>query len=178
MNKIFRIKLLVIAAFFICAFNRSDYGNGWLDADKDCQNTREEVLISESIDPVVMDEKKCTVKGGRWMDKYSGVYISDPKKLDIDHLVPLAEVDRSGGNKWTKEKKIYYANDLKNKETLIAVSLGQNRAKGDKDPSEWLPKNKSYHCQYIKDWVKVKKIWNLEMDKREKDFIEEKLKDC
>ena len=177
-KQLFKIGSLAIAAFFVCAFNRADYGNGWLDVDRDCQDAREEILISESLEPVVLDNTGCKVIKGLWFDNYSGIYYSNPSKLDIDHLVPLAEVDRSGGSKWTKEKKLSYANDLSRKETLIAVSASQNRAKGDKDPSQWMPENKSYHCTYLKNWQKVKSTWKLNSDKKEKKFIESKSKNC
>jgi hypothetical protein len=159
------------------AYNRADYKH-WIDADKDCQNTRQEVLIEESISPLVLNKKGCKVLKGAWMDYYTKKIITNPTKLDIDHLVPLAEVDRSGGNKWSKKKKMQYANDLTNHEALIAVSSSANRSKGDKDPSDWMPPNKDYWCEYIRDWQIVKKLWALNMDEKEKRFIDIKNKEC
>jgi hypothetical protein len=167
--------LLIFGSLLILSFSRADYKH-WIDADNDCQNTRDEVLIAESLESPVLDKKGCKVQAGKWHDKYTGAYITNPGDLDIDHLVPLAEVDRSGGNKWSKEIKIAYANDLSRKETLIAVSASQNRAKSDKDPANWMPKNKEYHCQYLKNWLLVKKTWKLAADEKEKKFIEKKLK--
>ncbi len=71
-----------------------------------------------------------------------------------------------------------YANDLDDSEVLIAVDKSANRSKGDKDTSDWLPPNKKFQCEYIKTWQKVKKQWKLEMDKKEKDFISLKNKEC
>ena len=173
--------LLITLLFFSFnaeAYNRTDYGRSWIDADKDCQNTRQEVLIEESVSPVVLNKKGCRVIGGVWMDYYTKKMITNPSELDIDHLVPLAEVDRSGGDKWSKENKMDYANDLTNPETLIAVSASANRSKGDKDPSDWMPKNKDYWCEYIRDWQIVKNEWKLDMDEKEREFIEVKNKEC
>jgi len=50
---------------------------------------------------------------------------------------------------------------------LIAVSASSNRSKGDKDPADWLPELRSYHCDYAKNWVKVKVKWGLSVDQRE-----------
>jgi hypothetical protein len=61
---------------------------------------------------------------------------------------------------------------------LIAVDKSANRSKSDKDPSDWLPPNKKFQCGYIKTWQKIKKQWKLEMDKKEKDFISVKNKEC
>ena len=173
--------ILLLFSFDAEAYNRKDYTH-WIDADKDCQNTRQEVLIEESVEsvlsPLVLDKKGCIVLKGAWMDYYTKEIIYNPSKLDIDHLVPLAEVDRSGGDKWNKKKKMEYANDLTNPQTLIAVGKSANRSKGDKDPSDWMPPNKDYWCEYIRDWQIVKKKWGLKMDEKERKFIEVKNREC
>ena len=87
------------------AYSRVDYKH-WIDADKDCQNTRQEVLIRDSLQKVTLDKKGCKVIKGRWYDLYTDKYFTNPNDLDVDHFVPLGEVDRSGGNKWTPDKKM------------------------------------------------------------------------
>jgi 5-methylcytosine-specific restriction endonuclease McrA len=156
---------------------RDDYKH-WIDADHDCQNTRKEVLIAESLEKITLDSKGCKVLRGKWYDFYTDKYFSNPNDLDIDHFVPLKEAHISGAQFWSLEKKQQYANDLQDPEVLIAVSKNANRAKGDKDPSDWLPENKNYQCEYIKTWQRVKKIWALEMDKKERAFIEMQNKNC
>ncbi len=167
----------VSASIIYGSYSRTDYKH-WIDADKDCQDTRTEVLIIESLEKPTLDKKSCEVVKGKWYDPYTDKYFTNPNDLDVDHFVPLKEVDRSGGNKWDKEKKMQYANDLTNPETLIAVDKSANRSKADKDPSDWLPSNAKYNCEYIKLWQEVKKKWKLEMDEKEKKFIKEKDKKC
>tara|TARA_R110000868_G_C10769979_1_gene754649 strand:+ start:106 stop:636 length:531 start_codon:yes stop_codon:yes gene_type:complete len=169
--------LLIILLFFSFnaeAYNRTDYKH-WIDADKDCQNTRQEVLINNSLVAITLDAKGCKVIGGEWYDFYTATTIKNPKLLDIDHIVPLAEVDRSGGDKWSKKKKMQYANDF---DVLLPVNRSANRSKGDKDPSDWMPKNSKFHCAYLQKWVEIKKKWELEMDEKERLFIEVKNKEC
>ncbi len=158
-------------------YSRTDYKH-WIDADNDCQNTRQEVLIEESLEEAKLDELGCRVIKGKWYDPYTDKYFTNPNDLDIDHFVPLKEVDISGGYRWPKEKKMSYANDLVDPEVLIAVDKAANRAKGSKDPSEWMPPNSQYQCEYIKTWQKIKRKWKLEMDEKERKFLEEKNKEC
>ena len=122
----------------------------WVDADGDCQDTRQEVLISESLQPVVLDDRGCRVVSGEWLDLYTGQTFTDPSRLDIDHFIPLAEAHRSGSDTWTPEQRQAFANDLTNEHSLIAVSASANRSKGDRDPANWLPPDESFQCEYYK----------------------------
>jgi hypothetical protein len=154
-------------------YNRDDYLPSWADADRDCQDTRDEVLIAESLTPVVLDAARCNVVSGRWYDPYTGLTFTNPSDLDIDHVVALSEVHKSGGYLWTTTQKRAYANDLTNPLVLIAVDDGTNSSKGDKDPAQWLPPNRSYWCEYIKNWVSIKKSYSLSVDADEQTIIDQ-----
>lgn len=134
-------------------YDRDLYG-GWIDADGDCQDTRQEVLIEESLEAVILDERGCKVVSGKWYDPFTGKTFTNPRQLDIDHFIPLAEVHRSGSHSWTSSQRKSYANDLTIAETLIAVSASANRSKGDKDPAHWLPPNSEFHCKYVEIWFR------------------------
>ena len=150
----------------------------WIDADGDCQNTRQEVLIAESLEPVTLDSSGCHVESGRWFDSFTGQEFSDPADLDIDHIVPLAEAHLSGAAAWTADRRTQYANDLTNPDTLIAVATSANRSKGDRDPSEWLPTNESFQCDYVARWIMTKARWALGSDEPERDAIATVLSQC
>ena len=85
----------------------------------------------------------------------------------------MKEAHRSGGYKWDKVRRQEYANDLKDPETLIAVYKGANRSKGDRDPANWLPKNEKYVCEYIRVWIRIKKVWGLKTDRSEEVRLKE-----
>lgn len=142
-------------------YNREDWGN-WIDEDKDGLNTRDEVLAEESlIKPVISNNK---VVYGKWFDKYTGKYFTNPSDLDIDHLVPLKNAHISGASNWSKRKKNRYYNYLKYDNHLIAVSKSANRNKSDKSPVEWLPPNEEYQCEYVREWYKIKTDWGLTVE--------------
>ena len=159
-------------------YNRKEWLPRWGDADGDCQNTRHEVLIEESLVPVTLSADGCWVVSGKWADPYSGKVFTDPKELDVDHLVPLKEAHISGGAYWSIERKRSFANDLSYPDTLIAVSRRENRAKGAKDPARWLPSNQAYHCEYVRSWKRVKNVWGLGSDSREREKIWEIKRRC
>lgn len=156
-------------------FNRDDWPH-WVDEDGDEQDARQEVLIAESyVRPVIRGGK---VVEGLWVGPYSGFVTRDPGPLDIDHMVPLKEAHQSGGYGWTEEKRRAYANDLSEPGHLIAVWLSTNRSKGPRDPAEWMPPNRSYWCEYLSDWVAVKRRWDLSMDQAEADAVRRGLGIC
>ena len=153
-------------------YDRKQFGN-WIDADGDCQDTRQEVLIEESVIPVTFKTtRQCEVGSGMWVDHYTGSVFTNPSLLDVDHVVPLKEALLSGADQWSAQKKIEYANYLKNKDHLIAVYRGANRSKGAQDPARWLPPNQAYHREYVSIWLKIKKEWGLSMDPEEARVIQ------
>lgn len=145
----------------VTRYNRDDWGD-WADEDNDGLNTRHEVLARESlVKPVISNNR---VISGKWYDKFTGKYFTNAKDLDIDHLVPLKNAHISGASNWSKEKKNEYYNYMKNENHLVAVSKGANRSKGDKSPVEWLPPNKEYQCEYVREWYKIKTDWGLTIE--------------
>lgn len=158
-------------------YNRKNWRH-WIDVDKDCQSTRNEVLISESVEPVTFKTGKgCKVATGKWIDPYTGQTFTNPRKLDIDHVVPLKEAYQSGAWQWSKSKKRQFANYLKDEGHLIAVYLSANRQKGAKDPAEWLPPNKEFIPEYLRVWSKIKVFWGLTADQREFNVLKAALGD-
>lgn len=139
----------------------------WIDADGDSCNTREEVLIAESTSRAQVDAFGCKVIEGDWYSPYEGQRFTSPSDLDIDHVVALKEAWDSGAWAWTSSRRQAFANDLSDPRSLIAVSASQNRSKGDRDPSNWIPPQTSYLCTYLSDWISIKARWNLAMDQSE-----------
>lgn len=134
----------------------------WIDADRDCQNTRAEVLIAESEVPVTFTSASgCTVAFGRWTDPWSGTVNTTASALDVDHTVPLANAWRSGAWAWSPQQRTDFANDLSHPEHLIAIPLGENRSKGDKGPEAWRPPDPGSWCTYAQVWTAIKARWSL-----------------
>ncbi len=142
----------------------------WIDADQDGEDTRAEVLKSESLKKVSVD-KDGEVKTGKWISRYDGVTVTVASKLDIDHFVPLEEAWVSGAAGWTALKREAYANDIGSAAGLIAVSAHAARSKGDREPNAYLPAQKSYRCTYVKNYIAVKARWHLSVNTAEKTAL-------
>lgn len=147
-------------------YDRDLFG-GWIDADGDGCNTREEVLIRDSRGFAQVDPFGCTVVAGDWVSSYDGLAWSDPSDVDIDHVVALKEAWDSGANAWSDRRRRAFANDLSDVRSLRAVTDSVNRSKGDRDPSQWMPPQRSQWCGYLADWVAIKARWGLSMDESE-----------
>jgi hypothetical protein len=149
----------------------------WYDADRDGCNTRKEVLIAESLDPVQIGSG-CSISGGRWFSIYDNVETTDSSKFDIDHMVPLSEAWDSGAWNWNADQRKHFANDLDQPFFLIAVTASSNRSKSDRDPVQWMPPNAGYHCTYVRIWIEIKRAWDLSVDQAEHDYLANKLASC
>lgn len=148
----------------------------WVGTGNGC-DSRKSVIISEAIvKPKV--EAGCKIIGGEWLSIYDNVKVTDAGKLDVDHMVPLAEAWDSGASNWDSAKREMYANDQTDPRHLIAVTGASNRSKSDQDPADWMPTNKAYTCDYISNWISIKVRWSLTIDAKEKAAIESNLKGC
>ena len=148
----------IASATHISPYNRKDWPH-WIDADHDCQNTRQEMLIASSRVPVKFkDSRHCTVVSGEWFGVYTGKTFTQPSDVDIDHIVPLAHAHRHGADKWTRDQRRTFANDFEN---LLVVDDAANQSKSDQAPHEWLPPRKDYWCEYGKRWQRIKEKYQL-----------------
>ncbi|MDE2942029.1 MAG: HNH endonuclease family protein, partial [Chloroflexota bacterium] len=160
------------------SYHRDEWPH-WTDEDGDCQDTRQEVLIAESLSAVeYTDSDECRVASGTWTGPYTGEEFADPANLDIDHLVPLANAHVSGGWEWSESRKSQYANDISFEGHLVAVHGQSNRTKGASGPEEWRPPESSYWCQYAIDWITIKNSWGLTSTEAELAALSEMLDTC
>jgi len=161
----YAIRHLPVARETRAGYDRDKFHH-WIDADGDCQDTRDEVLAAESLVAV----SGCDIQEGKWFSYYDHATTTDSTSFDIDHLVALAEAWDSGAKKWSDDTRERYANDLGDGRALVAVSASSNRSKGDQDPAEWLPQYG--RCRYLRAWVAVKIRWSLKVDSGERAALQ------
>lgn len=191
MNKFYESKLFLIPCLLIVLvfnayaymadgsdntkYNRKDYtgSSAWIDADKDCQNTRAEVLVEESIDSVVFRKgKTCVVDSGLWLCPFTGKLYKKANDLDIDHIVALEDAHRSGAMYWSKDEKKAFANYMEDRGHLIAVYKSENRKKGSKGPEDYLPPDPRFQKEYCRIYVRIKVRFGLTSNRKQLLFLQ------
>jgi hypothetical protein len=150
------------------------FGQPWLDVDGDGCDQRSQVLARDLVN-VTRKPGRCAVTAGTLTDPYTGETITSVSKIQIDHVVPLAEMWRSGASKWTTDQRAQAANNLVN---LVAVKGTVNQQKGDKTPDAWLPPNAGYHCTYSKIYVTIKLTYGLTVTAPERAALAAALNTC
>ncbi len=148
----------------------------WRATGANC-DVRDAVLRRDGERAGPVQLRGCNVVGGRWNSPYDGKTLTNPKDVDIDHMVPLANAWRSGADTWDDKRRGDFANDL-TRPQLKAVSLTSNRAKGDQDPAQWKPPDRGYWCQYALDWIAVKHFWRLTVTTAERAALGDMMGAC
>lgn len=160
-------------------YSRDQFGQRWLDVDRNGCDTRNDVLGAQLSD--VLRRGTCTVLSGTLADPYTGKvinFVRGPGTSDlvqIDHVVALSNAWQTGAQSLTADQRTTLANDPLN---LQAVSAEANVQKGDGDAATWLPRNKSYRCTYVARQVAVKAAYGLWVTPAEHDAIARILDDC
>jgi hypothetical protein len=146
----------------------------WISQGEGC-DTRERVLIRDGQN--VRVGSGCRIISGTWASFYDGLTVTSASRLDIDHIVSLANAWRSGAKRWTDEQRRRFANDLEDSQ-LIAVSASSNRSKGDQSPETWKPPRRSAWCLYSRWWVQVKRHWRLTVTRPERTELRRMVATC
>ena len=158
---------LPVAAEKNTGYDRDRYFGDWKDTNRDCQNTRAEVLIQESkVRTTYTTSRRCTVRSGKWVTNWDNRTHYSASAVQIDHLVPVHEAWGSGARSWSQARRAAFYNDLGDGRLLNAQTSNLNSAKQAKGPEDWMPARN--RCKYVADWVAMKIRWGLKADSRER----------
>jgi len=169
------ISCVMLAPFSSAA---SDYDRGqwrhWIDSDRDCQDTRQEMLSAMELPASLPRSSSCMLRTGIWIDEYTGELFTESRKIDVDHVIPLAYAHSHGAMDWTSEQREEFANDFDN---LRVVGASVNRSKGSKGPSGYMPSG-LFGCDYAGAWLNISDKYNLIIEENDMKAISGKLFFC
>ncbi|MYI55539.1 MAG: HNH endonuclease, partial [Acidimicrobiia bacterium] len=169
-----RLRPLVAAADPNVPDYDRDHFADWLDEDGDCVNTRHEVLQVEAVD-FSMNAEGCAVAAGEWFDPYTERTYTNPRDLDVDHVVALADAWVSGAWAWADELLDRFSNDLGN---LNAIAAGENRSKSARGPADYSPTAPGARCEYLVQYATVKIRWQLSITPQDFEVVATGLSGC
>lgn len=159
-------------------YSRKEFGNGWATW-KSC-DTRQRILARDLTD-IEFASDGCTVLSGRLDDPYTGKSIDFKRgaetssAVQIDHVVALSDSWQKGAQELTAAGREQLANDDLE---LLASEGSANQQKSDGDAATWLPKNKTFRCQYVARQIAVKLKYNLWVTQAEQDAMTRVLESC
>lgn len=160
-------------------YSRDEFYSTWPTIDG-C-NLRQRIIKREMGETAVLGDDNCTVVSGEFDEPYTGNHLIFYQKSDfssgiqIDHVVALSDAWQKGAQNITKEERYDLATDPLN---LLAVDAQTNQKKSDGDAATWLPKNKTFRCQYVARQVSVKFKYHLWVSQAEHDAISKILSNC
>ena len=99
-----------------------------------------------------------------YKDPYTDKEITDIKILDFDHIVPISYCNKFSDLSWSNEQKNKFAQD---ENVGVSVLNNENRSKGAKGPSEWLPK--ANQGDYCLTWLLIAKEYGLALRQQDID---------
>lgn len=160
------LKLVVQKDDSMYGYTRDAFGPGLstLVAGDRGTTPRDRILIRDGKNVQIVGTK---IVGGHWVCPYSGLRMTHPNQIEIDHIVPLSEAWRSGAQGWPPDKLWAFGRIEAN---LVAVSKAINREKSGNDISSWLPKYNT--AEYVANWIQIKSHFGLTMDESEYALIE------
>ncbi|WP_241217034.1 GmrSD restriction endonuclease domain-containing protein [Bifidobacterium goeldii] len=163
-------------------YARTRFGAAWADVDHNGCDTRNDILQRDLTNVIYKPgTHNCIVKSGTLDDPYTGKTINFKRgnktssAVQIDHVVALSDAWQKGAKKLSKARRTQLANDPYN---LLAVDGPANQQKSDGDAATWLPKNKSYRCNYVARQIGVKAKYSLWVTKAERKAMTKVLSSC
>ena len=158
-------------------YSRAEFGNAWVDIDRNGCDTRNDELRLRLTNKRMSGA--CKVLAGDLTDNYTGKQVhfeyGGPSEVDVDHMVALSDAWQKGAATWPFAKRVAFANDPLN---LEPVGASANRQKGDGDAATWLPPNRAWRCDYVARQVAVKAKYHVWVTAAERDAMVRVLKTC
>ena len=162
-------------------YNRSAFGQAWLDVDRNGCDTRNDILRRDLAGARFTEGSRCRIGAGTFQEPYTGQTIAfqrgaeSSKAVQIDHVVALGDAWQKGAQQLTAVQRQHLANDPLN---LIAVDGQANQDKSASDAATWLPPNKAFRCHYVARQISVKAAYGLWVTPAEKDAMTRVLGAC
>jgi hypothetical protein len=163
------------SATSVPAYSRDAFGSGWTDPDHNGCDARQDAIRAATTNRTTAGPCKITQADIR--DRYTGRTYphANPSAFDVDHVVALHDAWTSGAWKWTRARRIAFANDPAD---LVLTTASANRSKGDQGPDTWAPATHDGACFYARTYRAIKLRWRLHTTPAQRSAIKKTLVTC
>ena len=162
-------------------YDRTAFGQAWLDVDRNGCDTRNDILRRDLAAVAFTEASRCTVAAGTLLEPYTGQQVAfrrgaeSSKNVQIDHVVALGDAWQKGAQQLTARQREHLANDPLN---LIAADGPANQDKSASDAATWLPPNRNFRCHYVARQISIKAAYRRWVTPAEKDAMKRVLGSC
>jgi hypothetical protein len=160
----------------VAGYDRDEFGQKWADVDRNGCDQRNDVLRRDMVNlHTVPGTHGCVLAKGILSldgDSYAAKrvrYKRGSDKIEINHVVSLADAWRSGAHAWSIKKRQRFANDFME---LEAVDAHTNEYKGDETAADWLPDDDDDQCTLVVRQVSIKQRYKLSVTPDEVEAID------
>lgn len=164
-------------------YRRADFGDGWVDVDRNGCSTRQDILQRDLEGKTLADDGCTVLTGTLAIDPYTGATIDfahdriggDSQAVQIDHIISLSAAHRGGAWAWSFDERVAFANDPA---TLLAVDGPTNSAKSDRGPGDWMPEDPAYWCEYAARYTGIAHGYGLAVWSEDQRMLVDVLEAC
>ncbi len=162
-------------------YDRNEFGQAWLDVDRNGCDTRNDILRRDLTAMEFSAGSKCKVGSGELREPYVGQDVhfrrgsENSSAVQTDPVVAHRDAWPEGAQQLSPKQRQSLANDPLN---LIAVDGAANVKKSASDAASWLPANKGFRCHYVARQISVKAAYQLWVTQAEKDAMKRVLGAC
>jgi hypothetical protein len=157
-------------------YKRAKFGQAWTDVDRNGCDQRNDVLRRDMVNlHTKPGTRGCVLAKGMLSldgDSYAAKRVKFKRgsgKVEIDHVVSLADAWHAGAYDWDEDQREKFANDLMNLEALDAET---NQDKDDETAAGWLPKDDDNQCALVVRQISIKHRHELSITPVEQEAMQ------
>jgi Excalibur calcium-binding domain/Protein of unknown function (DUF1524) len=160
-------------------YKRYKFGQAWADVDRNGCDQRNDVLRRDMVNlHTKPGTNGCALARGTLSlegDSYAAKRVRFKRgngKVEIDHVVSLADAWRAGAYAWDVDQREEFANDFMNLEALDSET---NQDKNDETAAGWLPDDDDDQCALVVRQITIKHRYELSITPAEQQAMQQVL---
>lgn len=136
---------------------------------------RDTILKTKGKDVKFVEGSGCAVASGTWTSPFSATEMTSVESVNVVHSVPPKYAADHGGAEWTEAQKKAFSNDISQ---LEVASAEDREKKSTLSPSQFLPEERVFQCQYAKNWTATLSKYKLTITEQDKLALRDALQKC